>query len=93
MSLHLDGTEIIWCPHQCLPAASQIYWTHRPQEAQPIVGLIYSLRQMLDWLAAMCKLWICILKWAVESRFSICLRSLGGNNSAKAHVFFTAGTV
>lgn len=50
VQLHVcDGTGIIWCPHQCLPVASQIYWTHRLQEAQPIVGLIYSLLQMLDF--------------------------------------------
>lgn len=56
--LHVcDGTGIIWCPHQCLPVASQIYWTHRLQEAQPIVGLIYPLLQMLDFSPPTLRCW------------------------------------
>ena len=58
VQLHVcDGTGIIWCPHQCLPVASQIYWTHRLQETQPIVGLIYSLLQMLDFSPPTLRYW------------------------------------
>lgn len=40
-----------------LPVASEIYWTHRLQETQPIVGLIYFLPQMLNSSSPTLRCW------------------------------------